>query len=84
MSKRLSRKSKDPVTWTKTLAETLPYLDGGQSYSAAVLDFVLPDAMKGEIIDVVTQKGIPSIVFTSGINPELRQFVWSKKIVDYI
>lgn len=82
--KALESEIKDPVTWTKTLTETLPYLDGGQYYSAAVLDFVLPDATKGEIIEVVTQKGIPSIVFTSGISSELRKFVWSKKIVDYI
>ena len=82
--KALESELKDPVTWTTTLADTLPCLDGRQHYSAAVLDFVLPDAMNGEIIDVVTQKGIPSIVFTSVLNAELRKFVWSKKIVDYI
>nr|WP_320194330.1 diguanylate cyclase [uncultured Desulfobacter sp.] len=82
--KALESEIKDPVTWTTSLAETLPCLDSSQRYSAAVLDFVLPDATNGEIIDVVTQKGIPSIVFTSVINSELRKIVWSKKIVDYI
>ncbi|WP_320045585.1 diguanylate cyclase [uncultured Desulfobacter sp.] len=82
--KALESEIKDPVTWTKSLAETLPCLDSSQRYFAAVLDFVLPDATNGEIIDVVTQKGIPSIVFTSVINSELRKIVWSKKIVDYI
>lgn len=82
--KALESEIKDPVTWTTTLADTLPCLDGSQYYSAAVLDLVLPDATNGEIIDVVTQKGIPSIVFTSGISSEFRKFVWSKKIVDYI
>nr|WP_319395945.1 diguanylate cyclase [uncultured Desulfobacter sp.] len=80
----LESEIKEPVVWAKTLEETLPCLDGKQYYSSAVLDFVLPDATNGEIIDIVTQKGIPSIVFTSCVSSELRKFVWSKRIVDYI
>lgn len=83
--KELESEIRVPVIWTKTLAETIPYLNSGKHYySAAVLDFVLPDATNGEIINVVTQKGIPSIVFTGNINPDIRKFVWSKKVVDYI
>ena len=82
---KLGSEMKVPVVWTKTLAETLPYLSTGKYYfSAAVLDFVLPDAIDGQIIDVVTQKGIPTIVFTGTINRDIRKFVWSKKVVDYI
>ena len=75
-----------PVVWTKTLAETLQLFEaeGSHNYFAAVLDFVLPDAMNGEIIDCVMRNGIPPIVFTGSINPEIRKFVWSKTVVDYI
>lgn len=74
------------VVWTKTLDETIQLLDAEDSnkYFVAVLDFVLPDAADGEIIDIVRKKDIPSIVFTSNINPKIRKFVWSKKVVDYI
>ncbi|MFH2061231.1 MAG: diguanylate cyclase [Pseudomonadota bacterium] len=74
------------VTWTKTFKETLQVLDSSDSnqFFSAVLDFSLPDAMDGEIIDLVTQKKIPSIVFTSHITQKIREIVWSKKVVDYI
>ena len=45
--KALESEIKEHVIWTKTLAETLPYLYGDQyCYSAAVLDFVLPLDLK--------------------------------------
>lgn len=50
----------------------------------ALADLVLPDAPHGEIVDVLTAAGIPTIVFTGQYNEELRQFIMTKPIVDYI
>ena len=85
-TEKLEAELDSKVVWAKTLAETIQLLDAEDSkdYYVAVLDFVLPDAANGEIIDIVRKKGIPSIVFTGNINPKIRKFVWSKKVVDYI
>lgn len=85
-AKKLESELKMPVVWTKTMAETLALFESSRPnyFFAAVLDFVLPDAVNGEIIDAIVEKGIPSIVFTGIISPEIREMVWSKKVVDYI
>ena len=73
------------VTWTKNLSETVKELNkANNNFFAAVLDFNLPDAPQGEVIDKVTSKNIPSIVFTGNVSEQIREFVWSKKVVDYI
>ncbi|WP_028585333.1 diguanylate cyclase [Desulfogranum mediterraneum] len=74
-----------PVYWTRSLAETEKVLQmAAASFSLALLDYNLPDAPHGEVIDRVTQEGISSLVFTSNMSEEVRDFVWSKKVADYI
>ncbi|MGL1933178.1 MAG: diguanylate cyclase [Desulfotalea sp.] len=74
-----------PVVWTKTLAMTKQILESSASnFSAALLDFNLPDAPQGEVIDEVLSYGITSFVFTSNMTEEVRELVWSKKVADYI
>lgn len=74
-----------PVFWTKSLAETenLLIMAKGQ-FSVALLDFSLPDAPNGEVIDLVVSEGITTFVFTSDLTEEVRNLVWSKKVADYI
>ncbi len=73
------------VFWTKTLAETEKLLAMAKgNFSMALLDFNLPDAPNGEVIDRVVAEGITSFVFTAELNDEVRNFVWSKKVADYI
>ncbi|MBF0274134.1 MAG: diguanylate cyclase [Nitrospinae bacterium] len=73
------------VDWALTLAEAKEFLDKNQgNYFAGVLDFNLPDSMKGEIIDEVVNRDIPSIVFTGLVDEEVRNISWSKRVVDYI
>jgi len=82
---KLETELNTPVIWAKSLAETIKVLNSDENiFSSALLDFNLPDAPSGEIIDTIVQKGIPSIVFTANISKETRDFVWSKKVVDYI
>lgn len=55
-----------------------------QGFMGAVLDLVLPDAQKGEVVDLVLQHDLPVIVMTGTFNDEIRDRCIDKKIVDYI
>lgn len=74
-----------PVFWCKTLAETEALLSKAKgNFAMALLDFNLPDAPRGEVIDRVVGEGITTFVFTADWTEEVRQLVWSKKVADYI
>ncbi|BBD09871.1 diguanylate cyclase [Desulfovibrio ferrophilus] len=69
----------------RTYAEAQDQLQNSdQVYFAALLDLNLPDAPNGEVVDLVTGKGIPAIVFTGEMSDDLRDIMWSKRIVDYV
>lgn len=53
-------------------------------FSAALLDLGLPDASPEQIIDLVTGKGIPSIIFSAEFSPQIQEMAWSKHVVDYV
>jgi diguanylate cyclase (GGDEF)-like protein len=73
------------VSWAKSYAETEDILkmENG-NFSMALLDFNLPDAPMGEVIDLVVAEGIPSLVFTTNMAEEVRTEVWKKKVADYM
>jgi len=74
-----------PVYWAKSYAETEGLLSAAKgSFTMALVDYVLPDAARGEAVDLVTGAGISTIVFTSTIDEELREQIWSKKVADYL
>lgn len=74
-----------PVYWCKNYAEADSLLIRAKGmFDMALLDFNLPDAPHGEVIDRVVREGISSLVFTSNLSDEVRRQVWSKKVVDYI
>ncbi|MEA3354684.1 MAG: diguanylate cyclase [Campylobacterota bacterium] len=50
--------------------------------SVALLDLHLPDALEGEVVDVVGQFNIPSIVLTASVDKE--DLFRGKDIVDYV
>ncbi|MEW6518981.1 MAG: diguanylate cyclase [Thermodesulfobacteriota bacterium] len=86
IKKRLEKTGKYSVTWVTNLRETRELLASAESDAifAALLDFNLPDANKGEIIALVVEKNIPVIVFTAYVSEEVRQTVWSYHVVDYV
>lgn len=53
-------------------------------FFCAILDLILPDALNGEIVDLILSKNIPAIVLTSNIEETLRAKIISKPIVDYV
>lgn len=83
--KRIEAEFESVVYWAKTLSETRNILEKvGKGFTMALLDYNLPDAPNGEVLDEVVDKGISSIVFTSDMTVEVHDHVWSKKVVDYI
>lgn len=72
------------TTWVRNMADAMTAVDDPSNrFLAAILDFNLPDAPYGEVIDVVTARNIPVIVFTSDLSEEVRELVWSKNVADY-
>lgn len=66
-----------------SLEETRALLDQHE-FAVAMLDLNLPDAPKGEVVDLVLEKGIPVIVFAGDCTDQTRERLWSKNIVDYV
>ena len=74
-----------PVDWAPTYADAIQRIDGhGTEYFVALIDLHLPDASKGEALDLVLSQGIPPIVLTGKFGDEIREYIWSKKVVDYV
>jgi diguanylate cyclase (GGDEF)-like protein len=53
------------------------------SFYAAVADLSLPDAPNGEVIDLLLEAGVPTVVLTAHCNQENRERIISRGIVDY-
>lgn len=85
ISAKLSRSLNFNIHWAKTRAEAISLLNQYENnFFAALLDYVLPDAPQGEIIDEVVSRNISSIVFTATVTKEVREKLWQKGIVDYV
>jgi len=67
-----------------TLARAREILDEGADFFVAVLDLNLPDAPNGEIVDVVLERKIPSIILTGSFHEGLRETILAKNVVDYV
>jgi len=73
------------VYWAKNYAATAELLKMAKgNFAMALIDFNLPDAPNGEVIDLVVGEGISSLVFTANMDEEVRSQVWKKKVADYI
>ncbi|WP_293759931.1 diguanylate cyclase [uncultured Aquitalea sp.] len=70
-----------PVT---TLAEVKAALAENPSFMAAVADYCLPDAINGEVLPVLLEAGIPTVVLTSHNDMTTREKVLAMPVVDYI
>ena len=73
------------VVWVRSLAEGRTRLvTENEEFFAAVLDFNLPDAPRGEVIPEVLAHNIPAIIFTASSDAAVREAVWSYNVVDYV
>lgn len=55
-----------------------------KDYDLAIVDYNLPDAREGEMIDYAIAKGLPTLVLTASYDSDTRDQVLAKKIVDYV
>jgi diguanylate cyclase (GGDEF)-like protein len=68
-----------------TLAETREIVAvRADQFFVALLDMNLPDAPNGEVLDLVPEYGIPSIVFTGYYSDALREKILALNVVDYV
>lgn len=58
--------------------------DNPDKYFAAVVDLNLPDAANGEVVDLVLENKIPTIVLTASYDDKKRDNLIAKGIVDYV
>ncbi|MDV7338075.1 diguanylate cyclase [Terasakiella sp. A23] len=73
------------VTCAETYQEACTILDErSEDFFLALLDLNLPDAPKGEIVDYVMGKSVPSIVFSGQFSEDLRDHLLKQNIIDYV
>ncbi|GAB7023224.1 hybrid sensor histidine kinase/response regulator [Salidesulfovibrio brasiliensis] len=85
----LERRVSDDLGFTCECAETLAEARqlisaSSERFFCAVADLHLPDTHDGEIVDILREAGIPTVVFTSGIDENLRKAILDKGVSDYI
>ncbi|WP_407332427.1 diguanylate cyclase [Enterovibrio sp. 27052020O] len=73
----------EPIIFSNK-TDTLAFIDTKPSLICAVLDYCLPDAPKGEVIDEVLEAGYRAIVLTGNADKTIRDELLKKGIVDYI
>ena len=85
LKKKIEAASDFSVEWLQTYAEAEEMVQHGEKeFFAALLDLNLPDAPNGEVVDLVLSLGIPVIVFTGDMSDEAREFIWAKKVAEYV
>jgi len=72
------------IIWFRTYAEAEASIEQIKNVNIALLDYHLPDAMNGEIIDLCAKHSIPSVVMTGAFSSDLQEFIWSKRVIDYV
>ncbi|MEB2803482.1 diguanylate cyclase domain-containing protein [Campylobacter upsaliensis] len=85
LSKLLAKKIQNTLNYevdiAHTMAEAIAILNN--DYFLSFVDLCLPDAMNGEIVDVVADK-IPTIILTASNDTNKREEFMHKNILDYI
>ena len=82
---RLESEMDMAVTWYQSYGQAAEGLASNPgNYFVAILDLKLPDALDGEIVDLVMSYGIPVIVSTGDFSDSLRDEMWAKHVIDYV
>jgi len=59
-------------------------LESGESFLCSVLDYCLPDAINGEVIDLALEKKLRVVVLSATFKEESRDRLIQKGVLDYI
>lgn len=85
LKNKLAAETGAKVRWVTTMAEAVTLVrDDASEFVAAIVNFNLPDAPRGEIVAQLVAYDIPVIVFTSVVSKEIRDQIWTEKVVDYV
>jgi diguanylate cyclase (GGDEF)-like protein len=86
LKKTIEHEFQFSVDWAASYAEAERLLaePPAQQYFVGLLDLHLPDAMQGEILDLVIAHQIPPIALTGKFGDEIREYIWARKVVDYV
>ncbi len=83
LTQRLEEETGAIVTRCGSLSQARRSIEEGP-FLIALTGLNLPDAPNGEILDLLVEKEIPTIVFTAMFDADTRDRCTRKKIVDYI
>lgn len=67
-----------------TFEKARELIESGETFFCSVLDYCLPDAPKGEIIDLAIEKKLRVVVISAAFREETRNKLIQKGILDYI
>ncbi len=85
IKKKIESNLKLNAELVQTYTEAKDLLDrDGSDFFICLSGLYLPDAPSGEIVDYMISKKIPTIVFTGELSDDIREKIWSKKVVDYV
>lgn len=84
LKKRLESDTDFEVSWARSYVEAEALLVGQGDFFMGLLDLNLPDAPKGEVVDLVLGRNIPAIVFTGEMTDRVREKIWAKNVIDYV
>lgn len=82
LKSRIEAETTSEVEWYKTYAEASQALADHRP-TLAVTGMNLPDAPDGEIIDLLEEENVPTILFTATLNRKTRERASAPHIVDY-
>ncbi len=85
IQRKIDRELNINVVWAQTYTEAVNLIEKDSStFFVGLLDLNLPDSQDGKIVDYVLSKDIPVIVFTGEFSDDIRELIWTKKVVDYV
>lgn len=64
--------------------EAKELLEWRTDFFVAIMGLILKDSSRGEIVDYVMSRGIPSIVLTGTFDEQVRSEILSKNVIDYV
>lgn len=67
-----------------TYQEAQKIVEENDDFFLALLDLNLPDAPNGEVVDMIREYGIASIVLTGSLEPSVRESILKKEVIDYV
>lgn len=81
---RLETQTDAQVIWYKSYTK---FRDAGHDYSninLGIVDYGMPDADEGEVLNFCYKKKIPIIVLANEITHDVQEKIWNLKAIDYI